>query len=416
MGFTADLNSFSFAKAVKIFLFLSVKQKTRVMTNELELKWQRIQQAMREEGADGCLLTMNMNLYYVSGQVFNGYFYLPAEGQPYWFVKRLTIPETERVHAIRKPEQLPGLFHTLGLPLPRRLLLEGDELPYNEYVRLQQVFLPGETGNASALMRRIRMVKTPWEVGQMRLSARQHEAVYREIPGCYRPGMTDIELQIAIEQRMRLHGSLGYFRAFGTNMDIFMGSLLAGENAEVPSPFDFALGGAGMHSSGPLGANGTVLRPGMTVMADMSGNYTAYQTDMTRVFAVGRLPEEAYRAHQVALEIQVQMEQTARPGVACAEIYENAVNIAGRERLGHCFMGTRFQARFVGHGVGLEINELPVLTPRSRDVLQPGMTFAFEPKFVLPGVGAVGIENTFLVTGTGVEKLTILDENIVKLE
>lgn len=171
-----------------------------------------------------------------------------------------------------------------------------------------------------------------------------------------------------------------------------------------------------MHSSGPLGANGTVLRPGMTVMADMSGNYTAYQTDMTRVFAVGRLPEEAYRAHQVALEIQAQMEQTARPGVACAEIYENAVAIAGRERLVHCFMGTRFQARFVGHGVGLEINELPVLTPRSRDVLQPGMTFAFEPKFVLPGVGAVGIENTFLVTGTGVEKLIILDENIVKLE
>lgn len=371
---------------------------------------------MREEGADGCLLTMNMNLYYVSGKVFNGYFYLPAEGKPYWFVKRLTIPETERVHAIRKPEQLPGLFHTLGLPQPRRLLLEGDELPYNEYMRLQQVFQPDEAGNASALMRRIRMVKTPWEVEQMRLSARQHEVVYREIPECYRPGMTDIELQIAIEQRMRLHGSLGYFRAFGTNMDIFMGSLLAGENAEVPSPFDFALGGAGMHSSGPLGANGTVLRPGMTVMADMSGNYTAYQTDMTRVFSIGRLPEEAYRAHQVALEIQAQMEQTARPGVACAGIYENAVAIAGRERLGHCFMGTRFQARFVRHGVGLEINELPVLTPRSRDVLQPGMTFAFEPKFVLTGMGAVGIENTFLVTETGVEKLTILDENIVVLE
>ena len=66
------------------------------MENELELKWRRIQQAMRQEEADGCLLTMNMNLYYVSGQVFNGYFYLPAEGRPYWFVKRLTIPETIR--------------------------------------------------------------------------------------------------------------------------------------------------------------------------------------------------------------------------------------------------------------------------------------------------------------------------------
>ena len=385
------------------------------MENELELKWRRIQQAMRQEEADGCLLTMNMNLYYVSGQVFNGYFYLPAEGRPYWFVKRLTIPETNQVHVIRKPEQIPDFFRDLNLAMPRKLLLEADELSYNEYIRLQHVFRAEATGNASALIRHIRMIKTPWEIEQMRISARKHEAVYREIPACYRPGMRDIELQIEIEKRMRMHGSLGYFRAFGSNMDIFMGSLLAGENAGEPSPFDFALGGTGMHASGPLGANGTLLREGTTVMADMSGNYTAYQTDMTRVFSIGKLPDRAYRVHRVALEIQARMERAAKPGVPCAELYRDALAMAGQEGLEDCFMGTRFQAKFVGHGVGLEINELPVLTTRSKDILQPGMTFAFEPKFVLAGIGAVGIENTFLVTDSGVEKMTLLDENIIEL-
>ena len=385
------------------------------MENELELKWRRIQQAMRQEEADGCLLTMNMNLYYVSGQVFNGYFYLPAEGRPYWFVKRLTIPETNQVHVIRKPEQMPELFRDLNLAMPRKLLLEEDELSYNECIRLQHVFRAEATGNASALIRHIRMIKTPWEIEQMRISARRHEAVYREIPACYRPGMRDVELQIEIEKRMRMHGSLGYFRAFGSNMDIFMGSLLAGENAGEPSPFDFALGGTGMHASGPLGANGTLLREGTTVMADMSGNYTAYQTDMTRVFSIGKLPDRAYRVHRVALEIQARMERTAKPGVPCAELYRDALAMAGQEGLEDCFMGTRFQAKFVGHGVGLEINELPVLTTRSKDILQPGMTFAFEPKFVLAGIGAVGIENTFLVTDSGVEKMTLLDENIIEL-
>lgn len=385
------------------------------MENELELKWRRIQQAMRQEEADGCLLTMNMNLYYVSGQVFNGYFYLPAEGRPYWFVKRLTVPETNQVHVIRKPEQMPELFRDLNLAMPRKLLLEADELSYNEYIRLQHVFRAEATGNASALIRHIRMIKTPWEIEQMRISARKHEAVYREIPACYRPGMRDIELQIEIEKRMRVHGSLGYFRAFGSNMDIFMGSLLAGENAGEPSPFDFALGGTGMHASGPLGANGTLLEEGTTVMADMSGNYTAYQTDMTRVFSIGKLPDRAYRVHRVALEIQARMERTAKPGVPCAELYRDALAMAGQEGLEDCFMGTRFQAKFVGHGVGLEINELPVLTTRSKDILQPGMTFAFEPKFVLAGIGAVGIENTFLVTDSGVEKMTLLDENIIEL-
>ena len=385
------------------------------MENELELKWRRIQQAMRQEEADGCLLTMNMNLSYVSGQVFNGYFYLPAEGRPYWFVKRLTIPETNQVHVIRRPEQIPDFFRDLNLAMPRKLLLEADELSYNEYIRLQHVFRAEATGNASALIRHIRMIKTPWEIEQMRISARKHEAVYREIPACYRPGMRDIELQIEIEKRMRVHGSLGYFRAFGSNMDIFMGSLLAGENAGEPSPFDFALGGTGMHASGPLGANGTLLREGTTVMADMSGNYTAYQTDMTRVFSIGKLPDRAYRVHRVALEIQARMERTAKPGVPCAELYRDALALAGQEGLEECFMGTRFQAKFVGHGVGLEINELPVLTTRSKDILQPGMTFAFEPKFVLAGIGAVGIENTFLVTDSGVEKMTLLDENIIEL-
>ena len=385
------------------------------MENELELKWRRIQQAMRQEEADGCLLTMNMNLYYVSGQVFNGYFYLPAEGRPYWFVKRLTIPETNQVHVIRKPEQIPDFFRDLNLAMPRKLLLEADELSYNEYIRLQHVFRAEATGNASALIRHIRMIKTPWEIEQMRISARKHEAVYREIPACYRPGMRDIELQIEIEKRMRVHGSLGYFRAFGSNMDLFMGSLLAGENAGEPSPFDFALGGKGIHASGPLGANGTLLREGTTVMADMSGNYTAYQTDMTRVFSIGKLPDRAYRVHRVALEIQARMERTAKPGVSCAELYRDALAMAGQEGLKDCFMGTHLQAKFVGHGVGLEINELPVLTTRSKDILQPGMTFAFEPKFVLAGIGAVGIENTFLVTDSGVEKMTLLDENIIEL-
>ena len=385
------------------------------MENELELKWRRIQQAMRQEEADGCLLTMKMNLYYVSGQVFNGYFYLPAEGRPYWFVKRLTVPETNKVHVIRKPEQMPELFRDLNLAMPRKLLLEEDELSYNECIRLQHVFRAEATGNASALIRHIRMIKTPWEIEQMRISARRHEAVYREIPACYRPGMRDVELQIEIEKRMRMHGSLGYFRAFGSNMDIFMGSLLAGENAGEPSPFDFALGGKGIHASGPLGANGTLLREGTTVMADMSGNYTAYQTDMTRVFSIGKLPDRAYRVHRVALEIQARMERTAKPGVSCAELYRDALAMAGQEGLEDCFMGTRFQAKFVGHGVGLEINELPVLTTRSKDILQPGMTFAFEPKFVLAGIGAVGIENTFLVTDSGVEKMTLLDENIIEL-
>ena len=382
------------------------------LLGDFRIKWKRIREAMLKEGAEGCLLNIGVNLFYTTGCMYNGYFYLPAEGEPWFFVKRPNGLEGKHLVYLRKPEQLPELFAANGLKMPEKLMLEADELTYSEYTRLAAIFQPKKTGNATAMLRKLRRVKTPHEIAETRLCARRHAEAYAEIADCFRPGMTDLQFQYEIERRMRQHGSIGLFRAFGANMDIFMGSILAGENAETPSPFDFALGGAGADPSCPLGANGTLLTEGTAILVDMAGNFAPYMTDMSRVFAVGKLPDEAYRAHQVALDIQQAVKEATRPGTACADLYNLALGIATKEGLAANFMGTKQQAKFVGHGVGLQINELPVLTPRSKEILEPGMIFALEPKFVLPQTGAVGVENTFLVTADGVEKLTVFPEEI----
>ena len=382
------------------------------LIDDFRIKWNRIQTALKEINADGCLLSAGVNLFYVTGQMYNGYFYLPVEGEPWLFIKRPNDLKGNNLVYIRKPEQLPEMFEKYGIKLPEKLLLEADELTYSEYTWLQNIFNPRETGNATSLMRNIRRVKTPHEISQTSISAAKHAATYREIPNCFKPGMTALEFQFEIEHCMRKNGKFGLFRAFGANMDIFMGSLLAGENAEAPSPFDFALGGAGVDISCPLGANGTLLKEGTAIMVDMAGNYSAYMTDMTRVFSVGKLTELAYKAHQVALEIQEEIASATRPGALCSELYNIAARIVEKEKLEAYFMGTKQQAKFVGHGIGLQINELPVLTPRSKEILEENMIFALEPKFVIPGVGAVGIENSFLVTANGSEKLTVFPEEI----
>jgi len=383
--------------------------------SDFQLKWDRMKQAMMKIEADGCLLSVDVNLYYLTGRVYNGFFYMPAEGDPWFFVKRPAGINCDHVEYIHKPEQMAELFANNGLKMPRKLLLEADELSYNEYMRLLAVFNPELTGNATALMRNLREIKTPHEIEMFRTSARLHEKTYAEIPDCFHYGMTDRELQYEIEKRMRKNGSIGLVRAFGDNMDIFMGSILAGDNAAQPSPFDYALGGGGTDALSPVGANGTVLKKGMAIMIDMAGNYTAYMTDMTRTYSVGTLPQAAYRAHQTSILIQSEIEKKARPGVACADLYKIAANIADQEGLSPYFMGLSQQAKFIGHGIGIQINELPVLTPKSKEKLQTGMVFALEPKFVVPGTGAVGIENSFLVTETGIEKLTLFKEEIIKL-
>ena len=97
-------------------------------------------------------------------------------------------------------------------------------------------------------------------------------------------------------------------------------------------------------------------------------------------------------------------------------MYNTAIEMVTKAGFAKNFMGIGQQARFIGHGIGLEINEMPVIAPRMKQKLEPGMVFALEPKIVLPGVGPVGVENSWVVTNEGVEKLTICNEEIVEIE
>ncbi len=388
-----------------------------VFASEALARKEKIQAALRRLPADALLLADNANLYYTSSRVFCGYTYVPAEGDMIYFVRRPVGLAGDNVVYIRKPEQIIEEMQKRGLPLPQTLLVEGDSLSYNEYTRLASAFpssriLPGGT----ALIRQVRAVKTPFEISMIRQSAASHDMLYRHIPKLYTPGMTDLEFSIEIERAARQHGSLGIFRIFGRSMEIFMGNVLAGENADTPTPYDFAMGGAGLDDSLPIGCNGTTIHPGQTVMVDVNGNFTGYMTDLSRVYSLGEIPEKARHAHAVSLEIEQAVMSMARPGVAASELYDKALAIARDRKVEDYFMGHRQKAGFVGHGVGIEINEQPVLAPRSRDVLEAGMVFALEPKFVIPGVGPVGIENTFLVTDDGVERLTNCEEEIRSLD
>ena len=388
---------------------------TLVFTKDIEKRIQQIQQHIVHQKADACIISTPVNLYYLNGQIFDGYMYILPDKEPLLFVKRPVTIIGYNVEYIRKPEQLPEMLRKHGLKTPKRILLESDVLSHSGVIRFQKALEMPELKSISGFMRAIRSVKSEDELAQIRKSAVSHAKVYNLVPNLYRAGMTDLELQIEIEYVMRKEGSIGSFRAFGENMDIYMGSLLAGDNAQEASPFDFALGGKGIDPLLPLGSANKVLKPGTTIMIDMAGNYTPYYDDMTRTFSVGDISEEAHRAHHLSIDIHNEFISFAKEGVACADVYERTMEMVVENKMEQYFMGTTQQAKFVGHGVGLEINEPPVFAPRSREILQKNMAVAFEPKFVLPGVGAVGIENTYFVTETGLEKVTICEENIVAL-
>ena len=384
-------------------------------SNEIEIRKNKIQSVIRRSGADAFLINDNVNLFYTSGRVFSGYTYIPAEGEMIYFVRRPVGLLKENLIYIRKPEQIPEELKRLGIVMPNVLLLENDSLTYNESIRLSNIFPEAKIENGTPLIREVRTIKTPYEINLIRESAAHHSSMYRKAPAVYKQGMSDIEFSIELERLARLHGSLGLVRIFGDSMEIYMGSVLAGENADEPSPYDFALGGAGLDPSLPISSNGSIMRPGNTVMVDIGGNFTGYMSDMSRVFSLGEIPEKAKEAHNVSLKIQSEIEKIAKPSIPASDIYDLAFEIAKKSGFEANFMGHRQKAGFIGHGVGIELNEAPVFAPRSKDILAEGMVFALEPKFVIPQVGAVGIENTFVVTADGIKKLTQCEEDILPL-
>ncbi len=382
---------------------------------ELKLRRDKIRSLMALQGIDAALITCNANLIYTYGCVVSGYLYLPLHSPALLFFKRPNNIKGEHSFPIRKPEQIVDILKEQGLPTPAKLMLEGDELPFTEYVRLSGLFPDAEIVNGTPIIRQARSIKTDVEIEMFLRAGIAHAKAYEQIPAVYRPGMTDIEFSIEIERLMRLQGNLGIFRVFGRSMEIFMGSVLSGDNAAYPSPYDFALGGQGLDPALPGGANGTPLKEGQAVMVDLGGNFNGYMGDMSRVFSIGKLPEEAYAAHQTCLEIQDKVSSMACPGAVCEDLYQAAVDIAGKAGFADRFMGIGQQAKFIGHGIGLEINEAPVIAPRIKQELEPGMVFALEPKIVIPQVGAVGIENSWVITNEGAEKLTICEEQIIEL-
>lgn len=387
---------------------------------ELALRCHKIQEALRAEGCDGILLRSIPSQLYLTGSVSSGWIFLPVEGEALFFPDRLSDRLTgyppERINPVRKPELIPKLLASYGYRISSRTVLEKGYLSVSDYERLVKLSADDSVSevDGAVLMRRVRMVKTPMEIDLIRECCRIHSEIYKEAPSLYRPGMTDLEWQYELEYLMRRKGWVGLFRTFGTQMEGSSGTVLAGDNAVSASPYDFTMGGHGT-SPFPIGATGHPIRRGETVMVDLAGDFSQYQSDCTRTYYLGTLPDEALRLHELSIEMHHLLEQEAGAGFPISEIYNRSLRMAEEAGAAEYFMGGDFHAKYVGHGVGLEINELPVLSGRYAGELEEGMVIAYEPKFVLTGIGAVGIEDTYLVGADGMERLTTPERALVRL-
>lgn len=386
----------------------------------------RMQSRLAESGLKGCLVSQNVGIYYFTGSMQTGYLFIPVEGEPTYYVRRSFVRALSE-SKVRTVEM--GSLRTFGIQLRSdyptlfsefdgqqiQIGTDLDVMPAQLYIRLAEAIPLAKLTDASSLLRNVRSVKSGYEIGCISRAAEVAAAALEEGISCLREGMTELELISIIEKAMRIRGHIGLMRMRGYNQEIMTGVVAAGDAAAEPTYFDGPAGGRGLSPSAPQSVSLRPIGRNEPILIDIGCCIDGYTIDQTRTAVIGELKPELQAAYQAAEAIMRSSEKLLRPGITPEQLYVNALEMAEAAGLAGHFMGFgRDQVKFLGHGIGLEIDEWPVLARGFQEPLESGMTLAVEPKFTFPGLGVVGLENTYLITETGCRALSASPEKIYK--
>ncbi len=381
---------------------------------ELERRWSRVRRFM---DCDSMVILQNVDLYYLTGTLQTAVLWFPREGEPLFAVRksyeRAKIESPlKNIVPLKTYADLRGLIPNPG----ETVGFEMDVVPVATFQQVSKYFEKCKIVDASGTMRNARSVKTAYEIECIRRAAHQLDKVFLDIPLQLREGLAEFELAARIEYVMRMAGHQGLSRVRRFNMEIHYGAVSFGETAAYPHSFDGPVGVRGLYPAVPAMGGRKRLSRGEPVMIDIVGGYAGYIADGSRVYSLGPVSPQMRSTHQFILELNGWIEEQLKPGNIPDEIYSGILERVAKTSFAPHFMGAgENQVRFVAHSVGLELDEIPVIAPKFETPLEPGVVMAVEPKVFYPGLGGVGVENTYVITEKEPEKLTLCPQDIYTL-
>ncbi len=385
---------------------------TRVPRSELDSRMERFRIQMDTMHPDWGIVTVfsKVNLYYFCGTIQDGMLLIPRDGEACLWVKRSyeramdesLFPQIRPMRSYRDAAQ--------SIPsIPDTVYLETEQVPLALFSRLRKHFPFKYVKAVDKQILQIRSVKSPYERGLMERAGEIHRIVLEElVPGALSEGISEAEFTNELYRLMMEEGHHGIVRFGMSESDIMLGLVGFGESSIYPTYLDSPGGNAGLSPAVPLlGSRDRKLHDGDLVFVDIGCGFHGYHTDKTMTYVFGRsLPEEVIEIHRRCVEIQDTVASLLKCGAIPSQIYESAMAELEPSFLNN-FMGYgNRKVQFLGHGIGLEIAEHPVIAKGFDHPLEEGMVISLEPKKGIKGVGMVGTENTFVVTSNGGRSIT----------
>jgi|Deesub1362A_J573_1020465.scaffolds.fasta_scaffold00192_15 Xaa-Pro aminopeptidase len=377
------------------------------------IRIRKLQESLRNKNLDGALLLYYKDVYYFTGTVQLSSLLITLDNAFLFVLKdrNRALQETDlQVIPVKSFREVLDYIKDLKI---KKIGLEEDILPVQVFRRMTKT-TDCESVNITPEILQIRAVKDEEEIENMRLAAKQSKKALEIVPEIVKEGMTELELSAALEYVMRISGHEGNLRMRDWNSNILNVFVLS-SGSMIPGRLNTVVDGRGLSIPGGLGASRKKLRKGDVIWIDISGHYNGYVTDETRCYVLGRADESVYQAYEFIKEVYLQLKDELKDGNHSDEIYYGVVKLAEKRGYKKNFMGMPpNQVKFVGHGIGLELDEIPVISGYKAK-LKENMTISVEPKLVFPDASGIGLESTFLVTKKGGKEITDTPIDLIEI-
>lgn len=380
----------------------------RIPEEEIKERIKRIQKELQKNDIDALFVAQRVDLFYFTGTAQNGYLYVPVDGDPLLMIRKY-YPRAKKESPIRdiieitSVRNIPKYVYGYYGKLPKKIGMEFDVMPVREFLFYdQEVFYEQKCVDASHLIHNVRMIKSPWEIEQMEKAAELSYMTFQYIRENLRPGYTEMEFAGMVETFARKHGHGGELRIRDYRTEGYPWHILSGKSGGTVGLLDAPTSGEGTSPAFPCGAGHKVIEKNEPITIDFGTMLNGFHCDETRMFAIGSMPGKALDACKAAIEIQYYVLEKVQTGMTMDELFQ--LSLKKTHELGYMneFLGPPgCKVSFIGHGIGLELVEPPIIAMGQDTELKPGMTFALEPKMVFKDEFAAGIESVFVVTEDG---------------
>ncbi len=379
----------------------------KIPAPEIENRIYSIKQKLQQAEIGGLIIVQRVDLLYFSGTAQDGFLFIPADGDPLLLIKRYA-PRAREESAIRNiieissvkdvPERIVDVYGKL----PRTIAFELDVLPVNHFDFYRKLLPARKHLDGSMLIHETRSVKSQWEIEQIENTATLSARTFEYISTHLAPGLTEMEFAGRFEAFARKIGHGGKLRVRDYQTEVYPWHVLSGPNGGKLGLLDSPFSGEGTSPAFPAGAGFRKMAENEPILIDLGFVYNGYHMDETRMFSIGDMPPKPLKACHAAIEIHDAILEAAKPGIPIKRLYEISVKKAKALGYEDTYLGpVGYKASFVGHGVGLDLVEPPILSSKNENALRRGMTLSIEPKINFIDEFGVGVESVFTITEKG---------------